>query len=211
VAQVFDNDGTGTRGNLAAVVRAILLDYEARSLTEVNNPGYGKLKEPLLRVTGIFRAFNAASAEGRFPIFDPEVSMDQAALRSPTVFNFFLPGYVQPGTLAAAGLLAPEFQITTASTAVSVPNYIYSSVYTPAAPSASTVVLDLSSLTASASNPADMVSTLSQLLCSNEMSVQTQQLITAELKSLPSSTPPTALAQAALYLTATSQDAAIQR
>jgi len=211
VAQVFDNDGTGTRGNLAAVVKAILLDYEARSLTEVNNSGYGKLKEPLLRMTGIFRAFKAASAEGRFPIFDPEVSLDQAALRSPTVFNFFLPGYVQPGTLAAAGLLAPEFQITTASTAVSVPNYIYSSVYTPAAPSASTVVLDLSSLTASASNPANMVSTLSQLLCSNEMSVQTQQLITAELKSLPSSTPPTALAQAALYLTATSQDAAIQR
>lgn len=211
VAQVFANDGTGVRGNLAAVIKAILLDYEARSLTEIDNSGFGKLKEPLLRMTGIYRAFNASSSEGRFPIPNAQTSLDQAALRSPTVFNFFLPGYVQPGSLAAAGLLAPEFQITTASTAISVPNYIYSSVYTSATPSASTIVLDLSSLTANASNPASMVSTLSQLLCSNEMSLQTQQLITSELKSLPSSTSPTALAQAALYLAATSQDAAIQR
>ena len=211
VAQVFGNDGTGTRGNLAAVIKAILLDYEARSVTEINNAGFGKLKEPLLRMTEIFRAFNASSAEGRFPIFDPEIPLDQAALRSPTVFNFFPPGYVQPGTLASAGLLAPEFQITTASTAISVPNYVYSNIYTPASPSASTIVLDLSSLTADASNPANMVSTLSQLVCCNEMSPQTQQLIVSELKSLPSSTTPAALAQAALYLTATSQDAAIQR
>ena len=211
VAQVFANDGTGTRGNLAAVVKAILLDYEARSLTEVNNAGFGKLKEPLLRMTGIYRAFNAASQEGRFPFFNVQNNLDQAALRSPTVFNFFLPGYVQPGTLASAGLLAPEFQITTASTAISVPNYIYSAIYTPSNPSASTVALDLSALTANASNPASMVSTLSQLLCGNEMSLQTQQMIVSELKSLAPSTTPTALAQAALYLSATTQDAAIQR
>jgi len=211
VAQVFANDGTGTRGNLAAVIKAILLDYEARALTEVNNSGFGKLREPLLRVTNIYRAFNAASKEGRYPIFNPENNLNQAALRSPTVFNFFDPGYVQPGTLASAGLLAPEFQITTASTAISVPNYIYNAVYTPATPSASTVVLDLSSLTANAANPAAMVATLNQLLCANEMDSQTQQLIESELKSLPASTSAAALAQAALYLAATSPNAAIQR
>ncbi len=211
VSQVFANDGTGTRGNLAAVVKAILLDYEARSLTEVNNPGFGKLKEPLLRMTGLFRAFNAASAEGRYPIFNPEGPLDQAALRSPTVFNYFLPGYVQPGSLAAAGLLAPEFQITTASTVVSVPNYIYSSIYTPASPSASTIVLNLASLTAAASNPAAMVATLNQLLCANEMDASTQQLLLAEIQSLPSGTSAAAVAQAALYITATTSAAAIQR
>ena len=211
VAQVFANDGTGTRGNLAAVVKAILLDYEARSLTEVNNSGFGKLKEPLLRMTGIYRAFNAASQEGRYPIFNPEGALAQAALRSPTVFNYFLPGYVEPGSLASAGLLAPEFQITTASTAISVPNNIYASIYTAATPSAGTIVLNLSSLTPNAANPAAMVATVNQLLCANEMSAQTQQLIETEIKSLPSSTSAAALAQATLYLAATSPDAAIQR
>jgi len=211
VAQVFANDGNGTRGNLAAVIKAILLDYEARSLSEVNNPGFGKLKEPLLRVTGIYRAFGAASKEGRYPIFNPEAALDQAALRSPTVFNFFQPGYVQPGSLASAGLLAPEFQITTASTAISVPNYIYNSIYTPASPSASTIVLNLAPLAANASNPAAMVGTLNQLLCANQMSPQTQQSIENAIKSFPASTPAAAVAQAALYLAATSPDAAVQR
>jgi uncharacterized protein (DUF1800 family) len=211
VSQVFANDGTGTRGNLAAVVKAILLDYEARSLTEVNNSGFGKLKEPLLRVTQLYRGFNAASSEGRFPIFDPETSLDQAALRAPTVFNFFDPDYVQPGSLAAAGLLAPEFQITTATTVVSVPNLLYSYIYTSASPSAGTVVLNLAPLTANATNPTAMIATLNQLMCGGEMSTQTQGLIETELKSLPSSTTALALSQAALYLTATSPDAAIQR
>ena len=211
VSQVFANDGTGTRGNLGAVIKAILLDYEARSLTEVNNSGYGKLKEPLLRYTEMYRALAGASAEGRYPIFDPETSLDQAALRAPTVFNFFLPDYVQPGSLAAAGLFAPEFQITTATTVVSVPNSLYSSVYTSATPSASTIVLNISPLTANSTSPTAMVATLNQLLCSGEMSSQTQQLIESELKALPSNTTATALAQAALYLTLTSPDAAIQR
>ena len=59
VAQVFNNDGTGVRGNLQAVVQAILLDYEARSTNMISQPGYGKQREPLLRVTGLARAFPA--------------------------------------------------------------------------------------------------------------------------------------------------------
>ena len=57
VAQVFNDDGTGMRGNLQAVVRAILLDYEARSPDLLAQPGYGKQREPLLRVTELARAF----------------------------------------------------------------------------------------------------------------------------------------------------------
>ena len=211
VSQVFANDGTGTRGNLAAVIKAILLDYEARSLTVAADSGFGKLKEPLLRMTGIFRAFGAAAQDGRFAIFNAQTSLDQAALRSPTVFNFFDPGYVQQGSLASAGLFAPEFQITTASTAISVPNFIYSNIYTPSSPSASTLVLNLTSLSANASSPSAMVTTLNQLLCENMMSTTTQGQITSAVTSAPSGTTPLALAQMALYLAATSPDGAIQR
>jgi hypothetical protein len=162
-------------------------------------------------MTALFRAFGASAQDGRFAIFNPQTSLDQAALRSPTVFNFFDPGYVQQGSLASAGLLAPEFEITTASTAISVPNYIYSNIYTPSSPSSSTIVLDLSSLSANAANPSAMVATLSQLLCGNAMSTQTQGQITSALSAAPAGTSATALAQMALYLTATSQDAAIQK
>jgi uncharacterized protein (DUF1800 family) len=211
VAQVFDNDGTGTRGNMGAVIKAILLDYEARSLTLAADSGYGKLKEPLLRMTAIYRAFGASAQDGRFAIFNAQTSLDQAALRSPTVFNFFDPGYVQQGSLAAAGLYAPEFEITTASTAISVPNNIYSAIYTTNPPVATTITLNLSSLTANSTNPSAMVATLNQLLCANMMSTQTQQTITSALTSAPAGTSASALAQEALYLTATSPDAAIQR
>jgi uncharacterized protein (DUF1800 family) len=210
IAQVFDNDGTGTRGNLAAVIKAILLDYEARSPTPAADSGFGKLKEPLLRMTGLYRAFNAASSENRFPIFNPQNLLDEAALRSPTVFNFFDPGYVQQGMLASAGLLAPEFEITTASTAISVPNDIYAAIYT-SPPTASTIVLNLTSLTANSSNPAAITATLNQLLCGNGMSAQTQQLIESAISSAPAGTAPATLAEMALYLAATSPDAAIQR
>jgi uncharacterized protein (DUF1800 family) len=211
VAQVFANDGTGTRGNLAAVIGAILLDYEARSPTAAAEPGFGKLKEPLLRMTAIYRAFNASAPDNRFGLFNPQTNLYEAALRSPTVFNFFDPGYVQQGSLAAAGLLAPEFEITTASTAISVPNEIYSSIYTANPPTSTTISLDLSSLTANSTNPQAMVATLNQLICANMMSPQTQQTIVTALTSAPSGTPAAALAQMALYLAATSADAAIQR
>jgi uncharacterized protein (DUF1800 family) len=211
VAQVFANDGTGQRGNLAAVVKAILLDYEARSPTMAADAGFGKLKEPLLRMTSLYRAFNAAAQDGRFAIFEAQDNLDQAALRSPTVFNFFDPGYVQQGSLAAAGLYAPEFQITTATTAISVPNNLYSAIYTPPTPATTTIVLDLSSLTANAANPAAMIATLNQLLCADGMGEQTQEEITSALAAAPVGTTPLKLAQMALYLAATSPDAAVQR
>jgi uncharacterized protein (DUF1800 family) len=211
VAQVFANDGTGVRGNLAAVVRAILLDYEARSAAAAAGASFGKLKEPLLRMTALYRAFGAASAEGRYAPSNVSASLGQAPLDSPTVFNFFDPSYVQPGTLAAAGLLSPEFQITTASTAISVPNAIYSAIYTSATPSASAIVLDLSALTAQASDPAALTAILNQLLCGGGMSATTEQQIEAALAGVPAGTSATNLARLGLYLAATSPDAAVQR
>jgi uncharacterized protein (DUF1800 family) len=210
VAQVFANDGTGVRGNLGAVVKAILLDYEARSPAVTADAGFGKLKEPLLRQTAIYRAFNATASSGRFAIFSADQTLGQAALRSPTVFNFFLPGYSPPGSLAVAGLFAPEFQITTATTAIVVPNTLYGSVYTASPPTATTLVLDLSSLTSAPDN-ATMINTLNLLFGGGNMgSAATQRIVTA-LAALPSGTTALQKAQAALELTVTAPGGAVQQ
>jgi uncharacterized protein (DUF1800 family) len=211
VAQVFNNDGTGNRGNLGAVVKAILLDPEARSATMLADAGYGKLKEPLLRQTAVYRAFNAADSEDRFAIFNTDNSLGQTALDSPTVFNFFEPDYIQAGTLASAGLYAPEFQITTASTALSVDNNLYSSVYTSSTPSASTLVLDLTPLTSESTNSAALVATVNLLFCGGNMTAATEQHILSGLAALPASAQPLDRARFALELALTSPDAAIQQ
>lgn len=210
VAQVFADDGTGTRGNLAAVIRAILLDYEARSPGLIANVGYGKLKEPLIRETALFRAFNASAPENRFAIFTPDQDLGQAALRSPTVFNFFLPDYAPPGAIAAGGLCAPEFQITTAATAISVANTLAGAVYTPAAPAASTIVLDLSPLTSAPDDPT-MVATLNLLCCGGNLSAAAQQQIISGLAGLPAGTTlPDDRARFALELAITAPAGAVQ-
>ena len=113
VARVFADDGTGTRGNLGAVVRAILLDPEARE-----DPGDvrgGRLREPFLRFVALMRAFRASSSSGEFLINGAAIGflVDQTPLASPSVFNFFQPDFAPNGPVADAGLVAPEFQITT--------------------------------------------------------------------------------------------------
>ncbi|HSV46475.1 MAG TPA: DUF1800 domain-containing protein [Ramlibacter sp.] len=120
VAAVFANNGAGTRGDLKAVLRAILLDSEARdSAAALANPGFGKLREPVVRLLNWARGFGAASPSGLWAIgdlSDPASRLGQSPMRSPSVFNFFRPGYVPPGGgIAAAGLAGPEFQIATES------------------------------------------------------------------------------------------------
>ena len=148
VAQVFANDGTGTRGNLGAVVKAIFTDYEARSLDVMDHVGYGKLKEPIIRLTTMFRALKAAAPNGRYldshwwggPLTNrnprsPNIwghaspsmanagdDLGQNPNGAPTVFNFFSPDFSPPGPLAAAGLVAPELEIVNATNAVNCPN-----------------------------------------------------------------------------------------
>lgn len=128
VAAVFNNDGRGVRGNLAAVIKALLLDDEARNLSNLSNPNFGKLREPVLRFTGWARAFEASSTKGGWTVgdtSDPGSKLAQSPLRSPSVFNFFRPGYVPPGgAVAAAGLVSPEFQIVNESSVVGYVNFM---------------------------------------------------------------------------------------
>lgn len=129
VAEVFKDDGMGTRGNLQAVITAILMDPEARDTASATaNAKYGKVREPLLRFTEWARAFTAQSRTGSYGVGsteDPIYGLGEMWLRSPTVFNWFSPGYTPPGTpIATDGLLAPEMQITNVSTVVGFINYM---------------------------------------------------------------------------------------
>lgn len=128
VAAVFANNGLGVRGDLGATVRALLLDPEARTLPSLASNA-GKLREPLLRQTHVWRAFDARADDGRYREWYADYYLDQAALRSPTVFNFFLPDYSPPGEIYDLGLVAPEFQITTDTTVASVANSLGYEVY----------------------------------------------------------------------------------
>ncbi|HSU80948.1 MAG TPA: DUF1800 family protein, partial [Thermoanaerobaculia bacterium] len=126
--QAFANNGAGVRGDLKAVLRAILLDYEARAASLATRPDEGHLREPVVRVAGLLRTLDAKPRLGRWRFarsFDqPGKSTGQTPLRSPTVFNFFEPGYALPGEIAQSGLVSPEFQIATETTVVGAGNYL---------------------------------------------------------------------------------------
>jgi uncharacterized protein (DUF1800 family) len=130
---VFNNDGTGARGNLAAVVRAILLDSEARSAPGSTAVAVsGKLKEPLLRITELWRAYGAKAASGKYVpstnfggTTPPTSTIGQGALQAGSVFNFFSPGFAPPGEISNQGLVAPELQIATEFLNTSVTNFFW--------------------------------------------------------------------------------------
>jgi uncharacterized protein (DUF1800 family) len=128
VAERFNNDGNGNRGNLEAVVRAILLDPEARSTPSGN--AAGKLKEPLLRLTQFWRAYDATSRSGKLGAagnFSGGASavFGQAQGSAPSVFNFFSPFYAPPGEIADAGRVAPEMQLATEYLNTQIANFFW--------------------------------------------------------------------------------------
>jgi uncharacterized protein (DUF1800 family) len=126
VAAAFNDNGGGVRGCMKTFWRAVLLDPEARTLPTA--PSAGKLREPMVRAVQWARTFGATSVSGQWKVWDQTSSdygLAQSPLRSPSVFNFYRPGYVPPKTaIAAAGLVAPEFQIHNESSTVSYLNYM---------------------------------------------------------------------------------------
>ena len=132
VAAAFADDGAGVRGDMKAMIRAVLLDPEARDGVASAGSAAGRLKEPLLRMSAFLRAVSARSTSGAFLIGntdDPATSLGQTAFRSPSVFNFYRPGYVPPSTdLGAASLVAPELQTTSESSVAGYVNTMQSVV-----------------------------------------------------------------------------------
>ncbi len=127
VANVFINNGQGVRGDLAAVVKAILLDPEAKSCDSGENVEFGMLREPFIRYVQINKAFNASTLSGNYRNDMSYIYQytGQRPLTSPSVFNFFQQDYQPIGAVEEAGLVAPEFQITDAQTIAGFINGLY--------------------------------------------------------------------------------------
>lgn len=128
VTAKFIDNGSGVRGDLKAVIRAILMDVEARDPQVAELLDSGKMKEPYLRTANLMRAFNARAPTGVFGMSYLDEIHFQQPLSAPSVFNFFKHEYSPAGPLSDAGLLAPEFQILNTVSAASVPNYYYRSL-----------------------------------------------------------------------------------
>lgn len=126
VSAVFADNGAGVRGDLRAVLRAILLDPEARAHERLAEPTHGLVREPYTRYVALARALGAApgpDAGGRFRGFGGiDSDFLQRPLSAPSVFNFYSPAYQPPGPAGALGLVAPELQIVNSVTAITGPN-----------------------------------------------------------------------------------------
>ncbi|MDX2237093.1 MAG: DUF1800 domain-containing protein [Hyphomonadaceae bacterium] len=186
VAAVFNNNGQGVRGDLGAVVKAILLDQEARSASTADGAGYGKLREPLIRMTNWMRAFGVSSQTGNWlvPLTAGNQSLGQAPLSSPSVFNFWRPGYVPPATteMGQRSLLAPEFQIVDEVTVASYINTMSSAVdqgfgNTPPGGSGRDMRTSYSAEVALAETPTALIDRVDLLLTSGRMSQTLRQRI----------------------------------
>lgn len=175
VAACFDDDGAGERGNLGAVVKAILLDPEARNGHRAWPATFGRLEEPLIRHARFWRMFAVQPVPVLgFEVPDMTLDYGQAPLASPTVFNFYTPFYAPPGPIAVAGLVAPEFQITTHTTSVATLNRFHELTFdgyvgAPTAPP-NLALVDIGPEKALAADPAALVDRLDVLLLAGEMS-----------------------------------------
>lgn len=130
VAAVFNNNGVGVKGDLAAVVRAILLDSAARSSARLSDVSFGKLREPMLRFLQWARTFGYRDAKDTWAIgdtSDPATRLGQSPLRSASVFNFYRPGYV-PLSKIIGERTVPEFQITTETSVAGYINYMQTAI-----------------------------------------------------------------------------------
>ena len=193
VAMVFNNDGSGVKGNLKAVIKAILLDDEARSAARLTDPNFGKLREPILRLSAWGRAFKASSPSDAWAIgntSDPGTRLGQSPLRSGSVFNFFRPGYVPPNSaIGTAGMVAPEFQIVNESTVVGYVNYMQTII----SRGTGDVKADYSALMPLADTAQTLLDELNVVLVAGQLSAATVALIKGALDSMPSGTDATRL------------------
>jgi len=209
VASVFNNNGQGVRGDLKAVVHAILMDYDAR-VGFATAQGAGHEREPVLRVTNLLRGFNATSPNGQFSVRNAYASLSEEAMHSPTVFNFFSPEYEAPGAIAQAGLKSPEFEITAETTVVSIANYLRTAIYSFLGPGTARITLDLAAEQTRAADPAALVDHLNTLLMAGRMSPNMRTTLINAVNQIPSSNP-LERARTAIYLVINSPEFTIDK
>lgn len=190
VAAVFANNGAGVRGSLAHVYAAILLDDEARGPAGLTGTQFGKLREPMLRLVQWGRTFGAASATGGWRLGDLSnagTQLGQSPLRSPSVFNFFRPGYVPPGSTAlSAGAVAPEFQLVNESTVGGYINYMQSVISNGL--SSGDIKASYVAELALAADATALLNRLNLLLCAGQLSAASQTVILSALNAMVAAT-----------------------
>lgn len=212
VAGVFDDDGTGTRGNLGAVVRAILTDPEARPDMPMEIDG--KLKEPLLRLTQLWRTYDARSESGRYPLGAAYILFGQGPLQSPSVFNFFSPFYAPPGEIRDARLVAPELQIATEYQNTLVTNFMFFQCFGLNQASQDLepddVYIDFSEEMAIADNADALIDRVAEKLLGGSISAPLREEIAGMLALIPPEDAAIRAAEA-IYFVVTSPEYAYQR
>ncbi|MGE3394890.1 MAG: DUF1800 family protein [Steroidobacteraceae bacterium] len=220
VARVFENDGGGQRGELDAVVKAILLDPEARSAPASANAG--KLGEPVLRLTRIWRAYGAASQSGKLNVQNIPGFIGQGPLQAPSVFNFFSPFYAPPGEIQDQGLVAPEMQLATEYLNSLITNYFFILSYcyntapvqgcppVPPELQQDLVIIDTGAERALAADPQALVSRIADRLAGGSISATLRAQAVAMVEAVPATEASLRVAEA-LYLISTSPELALQR
>ncbi|MGQ0429003.1 MAG: DUF1800 domain-containing protein [Gammaproteobacteria bacterium] len=220
VARVFENDGAGRRGQLGAVIKAILLDPEARQTPA--SATAGKLGEPVLRLTRFWRACGARSQSGKLNVQNIPGFIGQGPLQAPSVFNFFSPFYAPPGEILDQGLVAPEMQLATEYLSSLLTNYFFilSFCYNtapvqgcPAVPpvlAPDLVIIDTGAERAVAGDAAALVDRIAERLAGGAISASLRNEARAMVERVPATEPSVRVAEA-LYLVSTSPELAAQR
>jgi uncharacterized protein (DUF1800 family) len=201
VTAAFNNNGQGVRGDMKAIIRAVLLDPEARDATKASDPNWGKLREPMIRYANFMRAFNVQAPSGKYKIYNLEDSvgsLGQNPLRAPSVFNWYTASYAPPGEIMAKGLAAPEFAITHETTSTGYTNFIIGvserqtvwwreNFAKKWGPVTDFLAADYGPELTMAGNPAALVDRLNLVLSAGSMSAATKKTIVDALNAIPAS------------------------
>lgn len=212
--QAFANNGQGVRGDLKAVLRSILLDWEARSSDTLTQPGYGKVREPIVRFVAMLRALRAQPpADGRFRYYwlsSAEWGLNQSPLQAPTVFNFFDPAYSQPGPIAEAGLVSPELQIINETSVFGTSNFMHPVIFEGYANDDANVTLNYSYFTSAGSDSA-LLDRVNLLLFAGRMSAETRTILAQALADPDFPDHPAERVKTLLWLVNLSPEFVVQR
>jgi hypothetical protein len=193
-------------------VKAILLDPEARPDLPMEIDG--KLKEPLLRLTQLYKAYDATSASGRYPLVASYILFGQGPLQSPSVFNFFSPFFAPPGEIRDNNLVAPELEIATEYLNTLLTNYMFFQTFglnhTNPDLEEDQIYINLQEEMDIASDIDALIDTVAGKLLGGEISDTLRTELAGMLARLPE-TEPVLRAAEAVYLVVTSPEYAYQR
>ncbi|MEO6153179.1 MAG: DUF1800 family protein [Croceibacterium sp.] len=187
VAAIFANNGKGARGDMEAVIRAILTDAEARDDGQVASTTFGKLREPVVRLVQWAKAFNVTSPTNLWPFGNTSSSANrigESPGHAPSVFNWFRPGYTVPGPIASAALVAPEFQITNEPVVIAYVNYLQSVIVNGAGEAKP----DYASLIPLAPDSTALLAELNLVLAANQISAATIATMKTALDTIVTTT-----------------------